>query len=68
MPDLPARCEEARRAAIQEQALVLYEIVETVMASDVKVSGAAAARSRVVQQEVAAALKGAAGPASRKSF
>ena len=65
--DLRAHREEARRAAIQEQALVLYEIVETVMASDVKVSGAAAARWRVVQQEVAAAVKGAAGPASRKS-
>jgi hypothetical protein len=52
---------------MQEQAPVPYEIVETVMASDVNVSGAAAARWRVVQQEVAAAVKGAAGPASRKS-
>lgn len=65
--DLRAHREEARRTAIQEQALVLYEIVETVMALDAKTSGAAAARWRVVQQEIAAAVKGAASPASRKS-
>ncbi len=65
--DLRAHREEARRAAIREQALVLYEIVEAVMASDSKVPGAAVARWRVVQQEVAAAVKGAASPASRKS-
>jgi hypothetical protein len=65
--DLRAHREEARREAIQEQALVLYEIVETVMASDAKVSGAAPARWLVVQQEVVAAVKGAAGPASRRS-
>jgi hypothetical protein len=65
--DFRARREEARRVAIHEQALVLYEIVEVVMASDAKVPGAAATRWRVVQQEIAAAVQGAASSASRKS-
>jgi len=65
--DLRAHREEARRAAIHEQALVLYEIVEAVMASDAMVPRTAAARWRVVQQEIAAAMKGAASLPRSKS-
>jgi hypothetical protein len=65
--DLRARREEARQVAIHEQALALYEIVEAVMASDAKVPSFAATRWRIVQQEVAAAVDGAASPAGRKS-